>query len=88
MIKKKQIQAGQDPIKNALKGIDLLQLVFFYRQLSKLKSNRESYHIEFVLKSCYSELAPFEMKKLKNLLLNSSHKAQAKHRNFRIKSLI
>ncbi|MDA9323232.1 hypothetical protein N9Q55_04145 [Flavobacteriaceae bacterium] len=68
MIKKKQIQAGQDPIKNALKGIDLLQLVFFYRQLSKLKSNRESYHIEFVLKSCYSELALFEMEEIEKFV--------------------
>ncbi|MDB4031541.1 hypothetical protein N9462_00990 [Flavobacteriaceae bacterium] len=68
MIKKKQIQAGQDPIKNALKGIDLLQLVFFYRQLSKLKSNRESYHIEFVLKSYYSELAPFEMEEIEKFV--------------------
>ncbi len=68
MIKKKQIQAGQDPIKNALKGIDLLQLVFFYRQLSKLKSNRATYHIEFVLKSCYPELAPFEMKDIEKFV--------------------
>jgi len=88
MIKKKQIQAGQDPIKNALKGIDLLQLVFFYRQLSKLKSNRESYHIEFVLNHVTLNWLHLKWKKLKNLLLNSSHKAQAKHRNFRIKYLI
>ena len=68
MIKKKQIQAGQDPIKNALKGIDLLQLVFFYRQLSKLKSNRATYHIEFVLKSCYPELTPFEMEEIEKFV--------------------
>ena len=68
MIKKKQIQSGQDPIKNAIKGIDLLQLVFFYRQLSKLKSNRATYHIEFVLKSCYPKLAPFEMEEIEKFV--------------------
>ena len=68
MIKKKPIQAGIDPMKNALNGVDLLQFVFFYQQLIKLKSNRESYHIEFVLKSCYPQLAVFDMEEIEKFV--------------------
>lgn len=68
MIKKKPILAGIDPLKNALNGVDLLQFVFFYQQLIKLKSNRESYHIEFVLKSCYPQLAVFDMEEIEKFI--------------------
>jgi|TARA_B110000977_G_scaffold199629_1_gene287573 hypothetical protein len=68
MIKKKQIHKGQDLVKSALNGIELLQFVFFYQQLRKLKSNRASYHIEFVLKSCYPQLAVFHMEEIENFV--------------------
>ena len=68
MIKKKPILAGIDPMKNALNGVDLLQFVFFYQQLIKLKSNRESYHIEFVFKSCYPQLAVFDMEEIEKFV--------------------
>ena len=68
MIKKKPILEGIDPLKNALNTVDLLQFVFFYQQLGKLKSNRESYHIEFVLKSCYPQLAVFDMEKIEKFV--------------------
>jgi hypothetical protein len=68
MIKKKPILAGIDPLKNALNGVDLLQFVFFYQQLIKLKSNRESYHIEFVLKSCYPKLTVFDMEEIEKFV--------------------
>ena len=68
MIKKKPIQAGIDHMKNTLNGVDLLQFVFFYQQLIKLKSNRESYHIEFVLKSCYPQLAVFDMEEIEKFV--------------------
>lgn len=48
-------------IQESLKKVDLLQFAFFYTQLEKLKSNRASYHIEFVLKSCYPELTSFKL---------------------------
>lgn len=68
MIKKKPILEGIDPLKNALNTVDLLQFVFFYQQLGKLKSNRESYHIEFVLKSCYPQLAVFDMEEIEKFV--------------------
>ncbi|MDG1774167.1 MAG: hypothetical protein P8H18_00995 [Flavobacteriaceae bacterium] len=68
MIKKKPILEGIDPLKNALNRVDLLQFVFFYQQLGKLKSNRESYHIEFVLKSCYPQLAVFDMEEIEKFV--------------------
>jgi hypothetical protein len=37
MIKKKPIQAGIDPMKNALNGVDLLQFVFFLPTANKAK---------------------------------------------------
>ncbi len=55
-------------MKNALNGVDLFQFVFFYQQLIKLKSNRESYHIEFVLKSCYPQLAVFDIEEIENFV--------------------
>ena len=68
MIKKKPILAVIDHMKNTLNGVDLLQFVFFYQQLIKLKSNRESYHIEFVLKSCYPQLAVFDMEEIEKFV--------------------
>ena len=68
MIKKKPILAVIDHMKNTLNGVDLLQFVFFYQQLIKLKSNRESYHIEFVLKSCYPQLAVFDMEEIEKFI--------------------
>lgn len=68
MIKKKQIQEGENLMKNALTGVDLFQFVFFYQQLRKLKSKRESYHIEFVLKSCYPQLAFFNMEEIEKFV--------------------
>ena len=68
MIKKKPILEGIDPLKNALNTVDLLKFVFFYQQLGKLKSNRESYHIEFVLKSCYPQLAVFDMEEIEKFV--------------------
>mgnify|MGYP000361862957 CR=1 FL=1 len=55
-------------MKNALNGVDLLQFVFFYQQLRKLKSKRESYHIEFVIKSCYPQLAFFNMEEIEKFV--------------------
>jgi len=68
MIKKKQIQEGENLMKNALIGVDLFQFVFFYQQLRKLKSKRESYHIEFVIKSCYPQLAFFNMEEIEKFV--------------------
>ena len=68
MIKKKQIQEGENLMKNALIGVDLFQFVFFYKQLRKLKSKRESYHIEFVIKSCYPQLAFFNMEEIEKFV--------------------
>ena len=68
MIKKKQIQEGENLMKNALTGDDLFQFVFFYQQLRKLKSKRESYHIEFVIKSCYPQLAFFNMEEIEKFV--------------------
>jgi|SaaInl74LU_5_DNA_1037368.scaffolds.fasta_scaffold01686_11 hypothetical protein len=68
MIKKKQIQEGENLMKNALTGVDLFQFVFFYQQLRKLKSKRESYHIEFVIKSCYPQLAFFNMEEIEKFV--------------------
>lgn len=68
MFKKKQIQEGENLMKNALTGVDLFQFVFFYQQLRKLKSKRESYHIEFVLKSCYPQLAVFDMEEIEKFV--------------------
>ena len=41
---------------------------FFYQQLRKLKSKRESYHIEFVIKSCYPQLAFFNMEEIEKFV--------------------
>jgi len=68
MIKKKQIQEGENLMENALTGVDLFQFVFFYQQLRKLKSKRESYHIEFVIKSCYPQLAFFNMEEIEKFV--------------------
>ena len=68
MIKKKPILEGIDPLEKGLNRVDLLQFVFFYQQLGKLKSNRESYHIEFVLKSCYPQLAVFDMEEIEKFV--------------------
>ena len=68
MIKKKQIQEGENLMENALTGVDLIQFVFFYQQLRKLKSKRESYHIEFVIKSCYPQLAFFNMEEIEKFV--------------------
>lgn len=68
MFKKKQKQEGENLMKNALTGVDLFQFVFFYQQLRKLKSKRESYHIEFVLKSCYPQLAVFDMEEIEKFV--------------------
>lgn len=68
MFKKKQIQEGENLMKNALTGVDLFQFVFFYQQLRKLKSKRESYQIEFVLKSCYPQLAVFDMEEIEKFV--------------------
>ena len=59
-VNKKQIKESNS-IEVALKGVDLLQFVFFYKQLQKLKSNRDTYHIEFVLKECYPTLSAFSL---------------------------
>ena len=55
-------------ISKAFDGEDMLQFVFFYRQLEKLKSNRENYHIEFVLKECYPALAPYSISEIENYI--------------------
>ncbi len=68
MFKKKQIQEGENLMKNALTGVDLFQFVFFYQQLRKLKSKRKSYQIEFVLKSCYPQLAVFDMEEIEKFV--------------------
>ena len=55
-------------ISKAFVGEDMLQFVFFYRQLEKLKSNREIYHIEFVLKECYPALAPYSISEIEGYI--------------------
>lgn len=65
MSKKKQIDTNDHSnISKAFMGEDILQFVFFYKQLEKLKSNRETYHIEYVLKECYPKLAPFSISEI------------------------
>ncbi len=62
MNKKKQLDIhNHSSISKAFVGEDILQFAFFYQQLEKLKSNRETYHIEYVLKECYPKLAPFSI---------------------------
>lgn len=71
MPQKNQINtAFQLEISKALEGENLPQFIFFYKQLEKLKSNRESFHVEFILKQCYPKLSNFSILEIEMHLNN------------------